>query len=115
MKLLKSLPFIFGGAHAILSIGIFGLAITDPERKGLLPLVMYFVDYPCSILIESLCRSLRRSTGDIFLVGGVVYGIVGSLWFFLIGFLIRAVTSRFVNLTAKRTGRAAEAQSHDFD
>jgi hypothetical protein len=52
---------------------------------------------------ESLCRSLR-SRGDIFLVGGLVYGIVGSLWFFLIGFLIRAVTSRFVNSAVTGTG-----------
>ena len=102
MKLLESLPFIFGGTHAILSIWIFGLASTDPERKGLLPLIMYFVDYPCSILMESLCRSLSRSTVDIFLVGGLVYGIVGSLWFSLIGFLIRAVTTRFVK--SARTG-----------
>jgi hypothetical protein len=78
--------------------------MTDPDRKGLLPLVMYFVDYPCSILMESLCRSLRSSRVDIFLVGGLVYGIVGSMWFFLIGFLIRAVTSRFVNSAATGTG-----------
>jgi hypothetical protein len=105
MKLLKSLPFIFGGTHAILSIWIFGLASTDPERKGLLPLIMYFLDYPCSILMESLCHSLRRSTVDIFLVGGLVYGIVGSLWFSLIGFVVRAVTTRFVRSVPAGTGK----------
>jgi hypothetical protein len=108
MKLLHSLPFIFGGAHAIVSISVFGFAITDPVRMGLLPLVMYFVDYPCSLLMESLRRGLHGNAIDNLVVDGLVYSIVGSVWFFMIGFLIRAVTTRFVNSSPKGTGSAAE-------
>jgi hypothetical protein len=96
MRLLKVLPFILAGMHAVIAAGVFGMAISNPARSGLFPLVLYYIDYPCSILMESLRRSLHGTAGNSLVVDGLVYGIVGTLWFFLIGLLLRAVIERLI-------------------
>lgn len=96
MRLLKVLPFVLAGLHAVIAVGVFSMAISNPARSGLLPLVLYYIDYPCSILMESLRRSLQGTAVNSLVVDGLVYGIIGTLWFFLIGLLLRAVVERLI-------------------
>ena len=49
---MKRLPVIFAAIHAALTLLVFGKAIASPERSGLLPLIMYYLDYPCSTFMN---------------------------------------------------------------
>src|SRR2546421_610531 len=96
MRILKSLPFILAFLHAAFTLLIFGAAISSPETRGLLPIVLYFADYPCSLVMEFLRKSLHGEltvTGRL-LVDCAVYLVIGSAWFFAIGTLVRMGLSR---------------------
>jgi len=93
---MKSLPIAMAGVHAAACIVVFGLAIRDPERSGLLPVLLYFSDYPASVLMETVRRALHfdlRPEGRL-LVDGVVYVTFGSGWYYLLGWLLRAGVRR---------------------
>lgn len=95
MRLLRILPLALAILHASFVVLIFGLAMSNPGRLGLLPILVFYVDYPSSIAAESLRRYLHSTLADQLLVDAVVYGAVGSIWFFLIGLLVRAGVKRF--------------------
>ena len=92
---MKILPFLLllAGTHAVLASVVFGAAIASPERSGLLPVSLFYADYPCSIFMDWLRNLIHTDTsvrGNL-LVDYFVFLVFGSLWFFLIGSLIRQV------------------------
>lgn len=94
---MKALPITLAGIHALACVVIFGAAIGDPERSGLLPLILYFSDYPASLAME-LIRGALHGSMDIegqFAVDGLVYLTFGSAWFYLIGSLLHKLMVRY--------------------
>ena len=89
---MKSLPCALAGVHAVLTVLLFGAAILSPERSGLLPVFLYWVDYPCSIGMNWLRNLLHPdwSVESNLLIDGAVFFTIGSLWFYLIGSLMRS-------------------------
>ena len=82
---MKHLPFLLGGVHAFLVASVFGSAICNPMRAGLLPIVVFVVDLPISLLIEWLGSSMHESR---LLFEAILYLVVGSLWFYFLGYLL---------------------------
>jgi hypothetical protein len=96
MKTYKSLPLMLGSLHAIFAATVFGLAIRSPERGGLLPLLVYYVDYPLSIVLDGIRHILHR-TGSLqynLFADAFTFVILGSLWFYCIGILLRLLLVR---------------------
>ena len=93
---MKALPVTLAGIHAAACIVVFGLAISDPVRSGLLPVTLYFADYPASLLMEPIRRALHfdLSTEGRLLLDGIVYVILGSGWYYLMGSLLRTIVAR---------------------
>ena len=76
---------IFGCIHAVFVAVVFGSAIYNPLRAGLLPIVAFVADFPLSLLIEWLGKSVG---GSRLLFDAFAYLIVGSAWFYFLGYLL---------------------------
>src|SRR5580765_1093378 len=50
-KICKRLPLVLASVHAAIVVALFLPAIFSPGKLGLLPIPMYYVDYPASILL----------------------------------------------------------------
>jgi hypothetical protein len=95
---MKWLPPLLAGIHAVVGIVVFSAAIVSPVRSGLLPNILVFMDWPVSFLLEYL----RDVPGDYFQIGlrqqllidGIIYVILGSLWFYGIGVLVRTIYAK---------------------
>jgi len=88
---MKLLPAILAGLHAIFAGLVFGLAIADPGHSGLLPIIVFFADLPCSFLMEWLRGILPQK----FLVtDAIVYITIGSIWWYMLGSLFRTAYFR---------------------
>ena len=86
---MKLLPCLLAFAHAILVAVVFGSAISYPQRAGLLPLLVYAADMPISLVIERLSDALAPRYEGILLIECIGYLIVGSLWYFVLGYLLK--------------------------
>ena len=73
--------------HALWCVLIFGLAVNDPERSGLMPVLVYLTDYPASVLAKGLGRALRYRFLDVnfLLIYSGIFLTVGSVWFYCVG------------------------------
>jgi hypothetical protein len=93
---MKWLPVGLAGAHALLVVLIFGSAYVAPERNGLAPVLLLFIDFPCSVLIEAFRKFLDADVAYLqrLLIDAVAYLILGSCWFYAIGLLIRQAVLR---------------------
>ena len=96
---MKRLPFIFAAVHAALTLWIFGEAIASPERSGLLPLIMYCLDYPCSIFMNWVRHLLHPDWGvrSNLAVDLTVFLIIGSFWFYAIGLVVKSALARVIH------------------
>jgi hypothetical protein len=96
--LMRWLPLSFAIAHALSAIAMFGMALHSPERGGLAPVAVYYLDFPCSLIFEPLRRALHGDLGvsSRLIVDGSVYVVLGSLWFYAIGLMLRRI---FTSLT----------------
>ena len=99
MNLVRFLPLELAGLHALVTILVFGAAIKTPERLGLLPLIIFYADYPFSLLLNWLRNILHfgESIRGNLVVDGAVFLIFGSLWFYFIGLLLRTITMKIVD------------------
>jgi len=95
---MKYLPCALAGVHAALTVLLFGGAILSPERSGLLPVILYWVDYPCSIVMNWLRNLLHPdwSVESNLFIDGTVFFIIGSLWFYLMGSLVRSALPKLM-------------------
>jgi hypothetical protein len=82
---MKHLPFLLGGLHAFFVAIVFGSAICNPMRAGLLPMFVFVADFPISLLIEWLGSWMQASR---LLFEAIAYLIAGSLWFYFLGYLL---------------------------
>jgi hypothetical protein len=96
VKLLRWLPIVLASLHAVVTLLIFIRAIRAPERSGLLPVVMFYVDYPISIGLGRLSNVLpddspveQRLTFD-----AITFLVLGSAWYYLLGILVRLAIRR---------------------
>ena len=90
---MRELPLILAIANASFTIVIFALAIHNPEKSGLLPILVFFCDFPASLCAEWLRDLLHDGFGITgrLTIDGAVYAIIGFLWFYLIGHVLRAI------------------------
>lgn len=102
MKFLKLIPWILAGLHALLTIVVF-LVGNLSSRAGLLPIIVYAVDYPCSALfIEPLRHAIPHEWGSTkVILDATLYLLLGSVWFYSIGVLIKLGLARLSNGWAK--------------
>ena len=82
----------FSVTHALLALVVFGSAIAYPARTGLLPLVMFCVDLPVSLLFELIASKFGDAYSARLLADAILYLIGGSSWYFAIGYLFSIVT-----------------------
>jgi hypothetical protein len=85
LPIMTRLGLGFGVGHAILSLIVFGSAITNPLRASLLPIVMFCVDLPFSFLFEFISEHVAGAAGFTLLSDAILYTVLGSAWFFAIG------------------------------
>ncbi len=64
----------------------------------MMPLVLYFADYPASLLANVIRSGLHGDFGTEgrLVVDGVAYLLIGSSWYYLLGLILRAATKRVV-------------------
>jgi hypothetical protein len=79
--------------HAAIVVIVFAAAYLEPARRGLLPIAIFVLDYPCSIIVESVRRSWHQSLGVSGLGGrlaidAVAYLTIGSVWYGAVGAVI---------------------------
>ena len=88
---MKELPWFLAIVHAAIALLIFGIAATSEASAGL-PILIVLLDYPASLLAQwltELLPNLGQTLENV--IDAVVYTIVGSVWFYLIGWLLRAI------------------------
>jgi hypothetical protein len=88
--MMKLTPIVCSGAHAVLAVAIFWLAIANPVRSGLLPIYLFFTDFPCSIAMNWLRKSISPSN---LWADAAVYVILGSAWWYAIGWFFAVNTT----------------------
>src|SRR4051812_481369 len=86
-RYLRGLPWFLATVHTLLTIVIFWVAITNMERAGLLPIIMFFADLPASLLIEEIFHLIGAVTnsGSNYLLAGATYLVLGTAWWYGIG------------------------------
>ncbi len=87
---LRKLPLVLVGFNAIVSIVAFGLAIIDPVRSGLLPIVVFGMDFPASLAILQLTSfwdSSHRVRVSL-CIDGMIFTVFGAIWFYFLGLMI---------------------------
>jgi hypothetical protein len=87
---MKLLPYSVAVAHALFVASVFGSAICYPQRASLLPIFVYAADMPVSLVIERLSDALAPRYEGILLIECIGYLIIGSLWYFLLAYLLKA-------------------------
>jgi len=105
-KIVRFLPLALGLGNAVLTAIVFFFAVSDPQRSGMLPLVIYTLDFPASLIAEPARSALRdlfttTVTRELEMDGGV-YLVVGFLWFYGIGMVIRWTVLRLTPNHVKR-------------
>jgi hypothetical protein len=97
MKYLRRLPWILAVINFFCTSVVFGVAIYQPEKSGLLPILIYFFDMPMSIILESFSEWLRFKFNPSYplVVDYILYLVTGFAWFFLIGVICRYCILRF--------------------
>lgn len=91
MNVIKKLPLFLASVHVVFTILVFAPAISSPERWGLLPIPIYYADYPLSVLlirISSLFGTGLSAQGKL-AIDCLSFLIGGSLWFYCVGQLLR--------------------------
>ena len=112
-KIVRFLPLALGLGNAVLTAIVFFFAVSDPQRSGMLPLVIYTLDFPASLIAEPV----RSALGDLFTMtvtrqlemDGSVYLVVGFLWLYGIGMVVRWV---FLRLTPNHSKEVRPSVDH---
>jgi hypothetical protein len=87
------LPLAFASMHAALTILVFAIAIICPIRSGLLPIIMFGLDFPVSILIIKVHDLIGFDWGvrGVLLIDALLFLSIGTAWFYLIGLAVSKV------------------------
>jgi hypothetical protein len=95
---MRRLPVIFAITHFLLCGLIFGSAIANPQRAGLLPLVALAIDWPASLAFNGLSDALIAFPRNKLLWDAAFYMVLGTIWFYWVGralqMLFRLATNR---------------------
>jgi hypothetical protein len=86
ITVLRVLPGGLAGIHATFAAVVFAVAIANPQKSGLLPLLVFFADIPASFFLEVLRKLFPVRT---LAVDATVYILLGSAWWYVLGMLIR--------------------------
>lgn len=95
MKVIKLLPLILASLHAVFAGTVFWLASHSPGL-ALLPVVVFYTDYPFSIVLD-VVTNLFDQTGSLessLWPGVLTFVVLGSLWYYCIGIVLRALLLR---------------------
>jgi hypothetical protein len=100
-KLSNILPYCLAIAHALLVIAVFVLIeVSHDPQAWLFFIIVFAADFPASIGIKFLSDALGMSSGN--MGGWLTFGIfllLGSAWWFLLGWVISKLVSRWGRLT----------------
>ena len=82
-------PVSLALCHAVLTVLVFLQAIRNPDLSGLLPIVVFGADLPFSFVIIVLSRVIHpRGYAAGLLTDMSFFLVLGSLWWFGIGYVI---------------------------
>jgi hypothetical protein len=82
---MRRLPVILATTHILLCGLIFGSAIANPERAGLLPLIALAIDWPASLAFNGLSDALIGFSRNKLLWDAAFYMVLGTIWFYWVG------------------------------
>ena len=102
----RSLPVIAVAAHTLLTVLVFLVAMLNPARSGLMPLLVFMADLPFSIVIHILAESVTRDGIGYYpqLLNDMAWFLVlGGAWWYGIGFGVGVLIYRTRLLLARRT------------
>jgi hypothetical protein len=105
-KLSNMLPYCFAIAHALLVIAVIVLIkVSHDPQAGLFFIIVSVADYPASIGIGYLSDipAASGNMGDWLTFG--IFLLLGSAWWFLLGWVISKLVSRGRRLTTSPRGR----------
>jgi hypothetical protein len=85
----------FCASHAVLASLAFAVSM-PPLHWDIYPLIIVMVDYPASLLAGRLSDLANGNQA----IDCLIYVIIGSIWFYLIGFLLRIIIK---NLKSEKT------------
>jgi hypothetical protein len=93
---MKRLPVILATSHALLVVVIYSFVVSDMNRYGTLPILLFFLDFPISLISESAAPVVNAIDNSIdykclHVIAGAAYFVTGTIWFFLIGKFIQYV------------------------
>ncbi len=99
---MKKLPWILALLNVVFTFVVFMYAIMNPEKNGLLPILVYFVDVPASFGAERLRDLLHDHFSLVtrLTIDCLIYMLVGFVWFYLIGTVLRLIILRLVPKTS---------------
>ncbi len=99
VKILKLLPVGLATLNASVTFYVFWAANHYPNA-GLLPIIIYYADFPFSICIKWL-SDLLDPIGAHVAVETIAFVTLGSAWYYLLGVWLRKVVRLAVRTTAQ--------------
>jgi hypothetical protein len=87
---MKKLPLYLAITHALLASLAFGFAMSS-LHWDVFPRLIAIIDLPASLLASWLCDLLESTM----LIEAFIYVVIGSVWFYLIGIVVRIIARKF--------------------
>jgi heme/copper-type cytochrome/quinol oxidase subunit 2 len=97
---MKRLPIVLGVGHLLFACVVYTGACASPDRHGLSPLLIHWLTFPLSIVLEWLRRSVYTliavdTYASRLAIEAALYAVLGSAWWFGIGVVVsRAARDR---------------------
>ena len=88
---MRRLPESLATTHILLCGLIFGSAIANPQRAGLLPLIALAIDWPASLAFNGLSDALVGFPRNKLLWDAAFYMVLGTIWFYWIGRVLQVL------------------------
>jgi hypothetical protein len=93
---MRRLPESLATTHILLCGLIFGSAIANPQRAGLLPLIALAIDWPASLAFNGLSDALIGFPRNKLLWDAAFYMVLGTMvlgtiWFYWIGRVLQVL------------------------
>src|SRR4051794_28973653 len=106
-------PLSLAVVNSAFTLVVFFAAIRNPERSGMLPILVYIADWPSSYLAE-MVRDRLHDPGNSSVTGNLqkdlcVYLAFGFIWYSAIGLALRAIIVRFIFSPGAKKGEETRA------
>src|SRR5207237_4335981 len=88
---MRRLPESLATTHILLCGLIFGSAIANPQRAGLLPLIALPIDWPASLAFNGVSDALIGFPRNKLLWDAAFYMVLGTIWFYWIGCVLQVL------------------------